>query len=115
MNLCDHIQPSRHRKSPSANWQSPSTKRLVDIRFCRTSDQKSIKKAKFILETQIPQTASAVIVGGGVAGLSVAYHLAKIGWRDVVLLERKQIASGTTWHAAGLVRSNIGSATFFGA
>ncbi|MEL0004067.1 MAG: FAD-dependent oxidoreductase, partial [Rhodospirillales bacterium] len=63
------------------------------------------------METQIPQTASAVIVGGGVAGLSVAYHLAKIGWRDVVLLERKQIASGTTWHAAGLVRSNIGSAT----
>ncbi len=63
------------------------------------------------METQIPNTASAVIVGGGIAGLSVAYHLAKIGWRDLVLLERKQIASGTTWHAAGLVRSNIGSAT----
>lgn len=59
----------------------------------------------------IPTAASAVIVGGGVAGLSAAYHLAKLGWRDIVLLERKQIACGTTWHAAGLVRSNIGSAT----
>ncbi len=59
----------------------------------------------------IPAEASAVIVGGGVAGLSVAYHLAKQGWRDVVLLERRQIACGTTWHAAGLIRSNIGSAT----
>lgn len=58
-----------------------------------------------------PKSASAVIVGAGMAGLSTAYHLAKLGWRDIVVLERKQIASGTTWHAAGLVRSNIGSAT----
>ena len=58
----------------------------------------------------LPSEASAVIVGGGIAGLSTAYHLAKQGWKDVVLLERKQLASGTTWHAAGLVRSNIGSA-----
>ncbi|MEQ9124228.1 MAG: FAD-binding oxidoreductase, partial [Alphaproteobacteria bacterium] len=63
------------------------------------------------MERSLPKAASAVIVGGGVAGLSTAYHLAKLGWRDVVLLERKQIACGTTWHAAGLVRSNIGSAT----
>jgi 4-methylaminobutanoate oxidase (formaldehyde-forming) len=44
-----------------------------------------------------------VIIGGGVVGCSVAYHLAKLGWRDVVLLERKQLTSGTTWHAAGLI------------
>ncbi len=44
----------------------------------------------------------AVIVGGGVAGCSVAYHLAKLGWRDVVLLEKGELASGSTWHAAGL-------------
>ncbi len=62
-------------------------------------------------EIEPPKSASAVIVGAGMAGLSTAYHLAKLGWRDVVVLERKQIASGTTWHAAGLVRSNIGSAT----
>jgi 4-methylaminobutanoate oxidase (formaldehyde-forming) len=44
-----------------------------------------------------------VIIGGGVIGCSVAYHLGKLGWSDVVLLERKQLTSGTTWHAAGLV------------
>lgn len=50
-----------------------------------------------------PTRASAVIIGGGVTGASVAYHLAKLGWQDVVLLERKQFACGTTWHAAGLI------------
>jgi glycine cleavage system aminomethyltransferase T/glycine/D-amino acid oxidase-like deaminating enzyme len=55
-----------------------------------------------------PNTAKAVIVGGGIVGCSTAYHLAKLGW-DVVLLERKKLTSGTTFHAAGLVgqlRSN---------
>ena len=51
----------------------------------------------------IPERASAVIIGGGVIGSSVAYHLAKLGWTDVVLLERNQFSCGTTWHAAGLV------------
>ena len=51
----------------------------------------------------VPDRAEVVIIGGGVAGCSVAYHLTKIGWDDVVLLERKQLTSGTTWHAAGLV------------
>lgn len=51
----------------------------------------------------LPTQARAVIVGGGVVGCSVAYHLAKLGWRDIVLLERKQLTSGTTWHAAGLI------------
>ena len=47
--------------------------------------------------------ARVVIIGGGIAGCSVAYHLVKLGWRDVVLLERRDISCGTTWHAAGLV------------
>ena len=51
----------------------------------------------------LPSRASVVIVGGGVAGCSIAYHLTKIGLTDVVLLERKQLTCGTTWHAAGLV------------
>ncbi|MEM9433678.1 MAG: FAD-dependent oxidoreductase [Pseudomonadota bacterium] len=51
----------------------------------------------------LPTQARAVIIGGGVIGCSVAYHLAKLGWKDVVLLERKQLTSGTTWHAAGLI------------
>lgn len=51
----------------------------------------------------LPSSARVVIIGGGVIGCSVAYHLTKLGWTDVVLLERKQLTSGTTWHAAGLI------------
>ena len=51
----------------------------------------------------LPEKARAVIIGGGVVGCSVAYHLARLGWSDVVLLERKQLTCGTTWHAAGLI------------
>ncbi|MCE8507147.1 FAD-dependent oxidoreductase [Ruegeria pomeroyi] len=51
----------------------------------------------------LPTQARVVIIGGGVVGCSVAYHLTKLGWKDVVLLERKQLTSGTTWHAAGLI------------
>ena len=50
-----------------------------------------------------PSHARVVIIGGGVIGCSVAYHLAHQGWQDIVLLERKQLTSGTTWHAAGLI------------
>ncbi|MEM6758116.1 MAG: FAD-dependent oxidoreductase [Pseudomonadota bacterium] len=51
----------------------------------------------------LPSHARVVIIGGGVVGCSVAYHLTKLGWQDVVLLERKALTSGTTWHAAGLI------------
>src|SRR5688572_23359264 len=51
----------------------------------------------------LPQRARVVVVGGGVIGCSVAYHLAHMGWRDVVLIERDRLTSGTTWHAAGLM------------
>ncbi|MEO0486553.1 MAG: FAD-dependent oxidoreductase [Pseudomonadota bacterium] len=51
----------------------------------------------------VPSSARVVIIGGGVIGCSVAYHLTKLGWTDVVLLERKALTCGTTWHAAGLI------------
>ncbi len=51
----------------------------------------------------LPKRARVVIVGGGIIGTSVAYHLAHMGWKDVVLLERDRLTSGTTWHAAGLM------------
>ena len=52
---------------------------------------------------KLPGATKVVVIGGGVAGTSCAYHLAKFGWKDVILLERDQLTSGTTWHAAGLV------------
>ena len=54
--------------------------------------------------------AKVVVVGGGVVGVSALYHLAKKGWSDVVLVERKELTSGSTWHAAGLLPLfNIGN------
>jgi glycine cleavage system aminomethyltransferase T/glycine/D-amino acid oxidase-like deaminating enzyme len=58
-----------------------------------------------------PTQAQVVIIGGGVIGCSVAYHLTKLGWRDVVLLERTQLTAGTTWHAAGLIVSGFSTET----
>jgi len=55
------------------------------------------------MAASVPAHARAVIVGGGIVGCSVAYHLTKLGWRDIVLLERRDLSCGTTWHAAGLV------------
>ncbi len=55
------------------------------------------------MNKSLPKNTKVIVIGGGVAGCSVAYHLAKFGWKDTVLLERDQLTSGTTWHAAGLV------------
>jgi len=55
------------------------------------------------MSNQLPTQAQVVIIGGGIVGCSVAYHLTKIGWTDVLVLERKEIGSGTTWAAAGLL------------
>ena len=54
-------------------------------------------------DSGLPARARVVVIGGGIIGCSVAYHLAKLGWKDVVLLERDRLTSGTTWHAAGLM------------
>jgi len=55
------------------------------------------------MSVRFPSHKQVVIIGGGIVGCSVAYHLTKLGWTDVVILERKELTSGTTWHAAGLV------------
>lgn len=59
----------------------------------------------------LPTQARVVIIGGGIIGCSVAYHLTKLGWKDVLLLERKKLTGGTTWHAAGLVRGMLYSSS----
>ena len=63
------------------------------------------------MNQNFPESAKVVVIGGGVAGCSVAYHLSKYGWKDVILLERDQLTSGTTWHAAGLIGQIGSSAT----
>jgi len=60
----------------------------------------------------LPSRAQVVIIGGGVIGCSVAYHLTELGWRDVVLLERARLTAGTTWHAAGIVVSGFSNETY---
>ena len=64
-------------------------------------------KGTSALMSRLPTQAEIVIIGGGIIGCSVAYHLAKLGKKDVLLLERKKLTSGTTWHAAGLVRAML--------
>ncbi len=62
-----------------------------------------VKPFSKFAEAPLPLSARAVIVGGGIVGASVAYHLSLMGWKDVVLLEQGQVGGGTTWHAAGMV------------
>ncbi len=53
--------------------------------------------------TALPKETKVIIVGGGIAGASIAYHLTRLGWKDVILLEQNKLGGGTTWHAAGMV------------
>ncbi|WP_210250648.1 FAD-binding oxidoreductase [Mesorhizobium sp. SARCC-RB16n] len=58
-----------------------------------------------IAEKQFPTHARAVVIGGGVVGCSILFHLAKFGWKDSVLLERDELTSGSSWHAAGQIHT----------
>ena len=59
--------------------------------------------------SEFPTTARVVIVGGGVMGCGLAYHLSHEGWRDIVLLEKAELTSGSTWHAAGQITHSTSS------
>ena len=67
------------------------------------ADLKLIHRRGYVAEKSIPAHAQVVVIGGGIIGTSVAYHLAQMGCEEVVLLERDEVTSGTTWHAAGLM------------
>ena len=61
----------------------------------------NIHKEESTGDKKLPSHAKAVIIGGGVVGCSILFHLAKFGWKDVVLLERQELTAGSSWHAAG--------------
>ena len=65
--------------------------------------RRALRRLSSSAQQTVPQHAQCVIIGGGIIGTSTAYHLAKRGWTDVVLLERHALTAGTTWHAAGLM------------
>ena len=82
----------------AAGLTGPDFGRLLDDAAERTADAEGPG-----VTAAGPGRAQVVIIGGGVIGTSVAYHLAQLGWTDVLLLEQGQLSCGTTWHAAGLV------------
>ncbi len=73
--------------------------------------QKPMPDKQSLRAEPFPTQAQVVVIGGGVIGCSVAYHLTKLGWQDVLLLERTQLTAGTTWHAAGLIVSGFSTDT----
>ena len=95
------LKPDHYVARP---WSSSSQyeKNRVKI-FTRAIPSNYLFFKVFVMSEVVPSHADVVIIGGGVVGCSIAYHLTKLGIRDVVLLERKQLSCGTTWHAAGLV------------
>ena len=78
---------------------------MTDATFVNPAVSRAVEAAESAASSDIPSRAEYVVVGGGVVGTSIAYHLMVHGAREVVLLERKQLTSGTTWHAAGLIAS----------
>uniref|UniRef100_A0A7S4MXY7 FAD dependent oxidoreductase domain-containing protein n=1 Tax=Odontella aurita TaxID=265563 RepID=A0A7S4MXY7_9STRA len=94
------IRSSCQKKSPFTNKHNRASSicRCFSSTAENNGSQESGKK-------NLPESASVVVVGGGIIGSSVAYHLAKIGMEDVILLERDKLTSGTTWHAAGLINT----------
>ena len=89
-------------RSPRCSRASRSAP-APDVRAQRSAGLVNYHRNVPLAATPFPARARVVIVGGGIIGASTAYHLVKRGWADVVLLERKRLTSGTTWHAAGLI------------
>ena len=92
----------RGRCAPPRHHAADLCRRSHHRRVCRgpADPARAYPRSSCIM---IPSQARVVVIGGGIIGCSVAYHLAHMGWKDVVLLERDRLTSGTTWHAAGLM------------
>ena len=101
------LELRRGRRRPYPHQPLPARRRAEGRRQPHPPLRRGLREQGRV--SNLPPKARAVIIGGGVSGCSVAYHLAKLGWTDIVLLERKQLTSGTTWHAAGLIGQLRGS------
>ena len=99
----------RSLASDLAGWQNmPADRRKIKVAFCDINvdivgGDQSLSLRRMMAADHFPTAPAWSIIGGGIIGCSVAYHLTKHGWRDVVLLEQGRLTCGTTWHAAGLV------------
>src|SRR5947208_2371501 len=80
-----------------------SMRSTASISICRRRRNRSGGRSMGASEMTIPSRADVVIIGGGIIGCSLAYHLTRIGIKDVLLLEQHKLSSGTTWHSVGSV------------
>ena len=71
----------------------------------RAQSTRNIQRDETVRDKQLPSHVKCAIIGGGVVGCSILYHLAKFGWRDTILLERSELTYGSSWHAAGQIHT----------
>ncbi|MGK0187726.1 MAG: glycine cleavage system aminomethyltransferase T/glycine [Verrucomicrobiales bacterium] len=83
-------------------WHCPESSKIPTVIKTLVSNT-PVKPESTFPQSELPTSARAVIVGGGIVGASVAYHLSQLGWENIVLLDQGTIGSGSTWHAAGMV------------
>ena len=89
----------------------PAARQAGQQKARRTMDDVSVNEQAGKATGKLPATARVVVIGGGAVGASVLYHLTECGWSDVVLLEKNELTSGSTWHAAGNCPNYVGSWT----
>ncbi len=97
------ILSPRYQPGPYSKVRETNVQHFVDWYLARARRPARAAEGGEDARVKLPGAARIVIIGGGAIGCSIAYHLAKLGQRDVLLLEKKALTAGSTWHAAGLL------------